>query len=194
VDYAEAMSELDRQRGRLEIAAAIRYGAMTAIGAALRAAKKTDQQFPVTAAAGRVGLSRPTLYAAMENVPDDDSRDFARMSDYALAKLHIAYGYGGHEAIDRAFWDRFPHLRGLHSAQRVLVEAHDKKIRAAGGDPLLDEDDSEIPGLITLAEGYRAAVDAIARSRNQRRYHACLPAGPPASWRCRRQAGPSRSR
>jgi hypothetical protein len=180
-EHSDILYALEQASGRVSDAEAQRRSAMSDIGALLRQGRELHARrgpgFPrleVTEAQDRTGLSRPTLYKAMADVPDATGRDPRAWSNAYLAATHAGYGYGGHEAIDAEFWRRYPHLHGWRNAILCLT-AHQAGQRreassAAGLDPLAGDGPGEpAPGTRILAEAYRAAVDAIAGPAGGRR-------------------------
>lgn len=108
--------------------------------------------------------SRPSVYKYAAAAAEPEGRDLTRVTNAALAEMHLGYGFSGHEGVAREFWLRFPHLAGWFNAARWLQAEYDEVWWAARGgeDPMSKEQPPNAPGYQELMRGYRERVEAIA--------------------------------
>jgi hypothetical protein len=166
---------LEQQADTLRVAERMRRAAMLTIGDLLRAARQLDtdrkalddprlgSRVEITEAAGITGLSRPTLYQLAAERPPDDGPDLRALSNQAVARMHVGYGYGGgHERVDAEFWSRYPHLHGWYNAIAHLYDAQVANCEDIWEIDARQEQQGPPPGADVLRAEYQRQVDRIA--------------------------------
>ncbi|GAA0739260.1 hypothetical protein Drose_04065 [Dactylosporangium roseum] len=153
----------DDIRYRLEAAEAMRRGALIDAGSLTTAAQKIRDErgnigVDVSQLADRTDVTRPTLYKYAAQASDDGTVGaLTALSTAALARLHLDYGFAGHEGVAAELWARYPNMAGWYRAYRHLASPPDEEFNP------WDTTERQVPEAAKeLCRRYREWVEKLA--------------------------------
>lgn len=172
VEAGQRVARADKAR----TAALSQIGTLIAEGRRLRDAYgRAMPSLRITDTAETIGLSRPTLYSAMNRAFTGDDEDPASWSDQRLAAAVLDGLLSNREQIENEFRVRFPAIMALADAAVIVAQAARKR-----GE--LDPDDwLDAPAAADdLNQAWREKIQAIADGRAEP--SGAVPAPGPGMW------------